>query len=132
MRVLLVGGSHLMAWVVGRLAPTCADVEHCATFAEAEAALRLHPPRAVVFAVSPRREPWSSLADVCLRHQPPIPFFAYFPPRDSAAEAGAVSGAGRVGVRRPLPAEELRIRLEELIETASRSTPDSGVHHKPE
>lgn len=123
MRVLLIGGSHLMAWVVAHLAPPSADVEHCETFAEAKAALLLRPPRAVVFAATPDREPWSELADMCSRHQPPIPFFAYFPPRASVAEGGASGGAESGSVRRPLSAQQLRSKLEELAQTASRNAP---------
>lgn len=119
MRVLLIGGSQLMAWVVAHLAPPHAEVEHCETFADAEATLSLRPPRAVVFAVTPDREPWTELADLCALHQPPIPFFAYFLPRDSAAEPGAAGSGASGSVRRPLSAQQLRSKLEELVEAAS-------------
>ena len=73
MRIALVGGSELMAWIVAEVSPPDVEIQHLRRFAAARETLETHPPDAVLFAVTPQRPPWDDLADLCAENQPPIP-----------------------------------------------------------
>ena len=113
MRILLVGGSELMAWVVRRVAPSHVEVQHGKTFEEARSALRDRPPQAALFAVTPSRQPWDQLAQVCRERRPPIPFIDYFHAGGESPRPGAAGSRSDPHV--PVPVDDLRERLEELI-----------------
>lgn len=73
-RLLLVDGSDLMGWLVGRLIPCNVEIVRAGTFAEAERCLRTQPPDAAIFNITPRHLNWRVLLDRCVRHEPSIPF----------------------------------------------------------
>ena len=118
MRILLIGGSELMAWVVRRVAPSRVEVQHGKTFEEARSALRDRPPQAVLFAVTPSRQPWDELAQICRERQPPIPFVDYFHVGGEFPEPEAAGTNPDPHV--PVPVDDLRQKLEALIGEAAR------------
>ena len=117
MRLLLVGGSELTAWVVRRLVPSGVEVERCDTIAEARETLVDAPPQAAIFDVSRSRVPWRSLADLCNRHEPRIPFLCYSVIHSESFETG-VQPCCEEFFTLPEPLDDLRARLESLIEIA--------------
>ena len=123
MRLLLVGGSELLAWVIGCVAPPRVDVQHGRTFEEARSALRGRPPQAAIFAVTPSRTPWDQLAESCRAHQPPIPFIDYFDVGGEIREPGATGP--HADLHTPVSTDELRAALEELLGSMAPDAPEA-------
>jgi len=123
-RVVLIGGSALMAWIVAQVAPADLEIEHRSGFAEAKLVLVTRTPDAVLFALTPERPPWNELLRWCRQQQPPVPFAVYFgrdsatgdvdPPRRAAGDDSAHAGAV------PPSRDELWHKLDRLQEAVAR------------
>lgn len=119
MRLLLVGGSELTAWVMGRLVPPDVEVERCSSFEEARQILTNDPPQAVIFDATRSRLPWSSLAGICAEHEPHIPYVCYSFLHGKQEELG-VEPCCDAFFTMPLPVEDLRGRIAQLVEAARK------------
>jgi hypothetical protein len=73
-RLLLVDGSDLTSWLVARLIPRTMEIFRVGSFAEADRFLREQPPDAAIFNLTPRHLDWRALIDLCVFHEPVIPF----------------------------------------------------------
>ncbi len=73
MRLLLVDGNVLLAWVVRHLAPADVEVECADTREQIETALRERPPDGVLLNLRRASGPWHEVAAWCQQHDPPIP-----------------------------------------------------------
>ncbi|MCP3956672.1 MAG: hypothetical protein GY719_02350 [bacterium] len=85
MRLLIVDGNELLAWVVRHLAPACVEVESATTREQVETSLRDHSPDAVLLNLRHSAGPWRDVAAWCRHHEPRIPVLfhdgAYLNPR---------------------------------------------------
>ena len=125
MRLLLVGESELMAWVIQHLTPTGVQVERSETLAEALSVLSTRPPDAAIFTIGPGRLPWDSLARLCRNHEPPIPFLCWSSVLRDPAEA-RIEGVPRDRlIALPLSLTDLEASMTQLLEEARaiRSAP---------
>ncbi len=121
MRIALVGGSELMAWIVGEVSPVDVEVEHLPGFVVAKGAVETRPPDAVIFAISPERPPWDELVGLCDEHQPPIPSTVYFSRDHRALDADGSDIATRGDLGATPGRDELHDRICALRDAARRS-----------
>ena len=87
-RLLIVGGSLLLTWVVRHLVPTEVEVENSTTLKQVKAAFLDHPPDAVLLNVRQTTGPWRKVARECQRQRPPIPVLFHAGAELDPAEAG--------------------------------------------
>jgi len=120
MRLLIVGGTDLMAWVVRHLVPEDVEVEHATTLDEVKTILRLRPPRAALFHGKTSTSPWSEVYRLCHTHEPPVPTLfhpcSYLEPDEMKRTDCADEYCPR-----PLPTCELRRQIIRLL----------GIHPTP-
>lgn len=114
MRLLIVGGTDLMAWVVRHLVPGDIEVEQATTLDEVKTILRLRPPQAALFHGKASTRPWSEVYRLCHAHEPPIPTLFYpgsYPGPDEIRHTGYADEY----CQKPLPACELQHQLYRLL-----------------
>lgn len=117
-RILVVDGSHLMCLLVDHLAPRHVLVEQATSFVEAQVALANDPPHAAVFNITPCNLEWKLLIELCMHHNPPIPFFCCTSlPTDHDLLVGLPCDEEGVFTK-PFPIGELKLCLRELIDRA--------------
>ena len=114
MRLLVVGGTSLMTWVVRHLVPENVEVEHAMTLDEVSTILRLRSPQAALFSGSPASRPWDEVHRLCQEHEPPIPTL-FHPCVDLDRDEMALSDYADDYCPRPLPACELRREIHRLL-----------------
>jgi len=114
MRLLIVGGTDLMAWVVRHLVPGDIKVEHATTLDEVKTILRLRPPQAALFHGKASMRPWSEVYRLCHTHEPPIPTLfhpcSYLEPDEMKRRNCADEYC-----QKPLPACELQYQIYRLL-----------------
>jgi DNA-binding response OmpR family regulator len=128
-RVLVVDGSRLMAWLVGAVAPEAIEVQHASSLAEARDALLHHPPQAAMFNLTPARLPWHELAEICRKSKPPIPFRCYSAFSAEDEEAGDLPVTCHFVLDKPRTLDELRAQVENLVQQAHEAVehPEAGI-----
>ncbi len=120
MRLLVVGGSQLMTWVVRHLVPAEIEVEHATTEKQVRGILRYRPPQVALFNVSTSPFPWREVQQLCRGHEPPIPVLFHSYACLDRDEAGIPEEVEHYFPQQ-LPTCELRRELHSLIRTAEGS-----------
>ena len=87
-RLLIVGDSQLVNWVVRHLVPEEVVVENAATRNQVREAFNERCPDAVLLDVKRADGPWLEVARRCQGHRPPIPFLVYAGVELDPAEVG--------------------------------------------
>lgn len=119
-RLLIVDGSPLTAWLIARVVPPEVRVATATSMHDAERRLTDDPPDAVIFNLTPCRIGWRRLVELCLTHQPPIPF------RCSSAVGGSALDGHEMPCRREdhfektIPVDRLKQVVADLITVAER------------
>ncbi len=133
MRLLIVGGTSLMAWVIRHLVPEDVEVMHATTLDEVTTILRLRPPKAALFHGNPSTRPWSEVHRLCHTHEPPIPTLfhpcTYLEPDEMRHTDCADDYCPK-----PLPACELRRQIYRLLGLdgeAEAGETSPGIGEKP-
>lgn len=131
MRILLLDGCRLNAWLLGSLAPPEVRIRLTDSFAEAIAILETDPPDAAIFNVTPADLPWEQLAAACAAKSPPVPFIWSSPLVDDELVASLPIAGDAVLRAKPVSIRETRRVLNELVERAAerqrrRSVRSSG------
>lgn len=117
-RLLVVDGSPLMAWLVGRVAPAGVEVEAATSFRDAARRLASDPPDAAIFNFSPCQLGWRELIDSCLQHRPRIPFLCSSALDSDEIDDDALPCRTDDHFAKPIPVEHLRRLVEDLVEEA--------------
>ena len=118
-RLLIVDGSPLMAWLVSTVTPPGVQVERASSFTEAEIMLKEHPPDAAILNITPSHLNWSFLGDLCRVHQPPIPFLCCNAVPTDADDDAFVACPIEKHLIKPFSIKELRECVNHLIEEVS-------------
>lgn len=121
-RLLLVDGSDLMGWLVARLIPSNVEIVQAGTFAEAERCLRVQPPNAAIFNITPRHLDWRVLLDRCVHHEPSIPFLCCSAFENDDERDGPLPCRPEDYFTKSIPQEGFRALLERLC--ADSRTPE--------
>lgn len=74
LRLLVVDGSPLAAWVITRLVPDDVRVITATSLQQARDVLVDDPPHAVILNLTPSRVSWRDVVELCKQRHPPIPF----------------------------------------------------------
>jgi len=119
-RLLIVDGSPLMAWLVSTLAQPEVKVERATSFKEAETILKENPPDAAILNITPAHLNWSLLGDLCRVHQPPIPFLCCNAVPAEADDDEFIAGPGDRILCKPFSVSDLRDSVDHLIEEVDR------------
>ena len=122
LRLLIVDGCQLNAWLAGHLVPDGVRVELAQSFDRARATLSDDPPHAAIFNVTPCDLPWEELALLCQDHDPPIPFIWCSAVFDSPEQAGTGPIPGAGFCYKPSSVEEMRQQIVELMGKARANT----------
>jgi len=127
MRLLIVGGTDLMTWVVRHLVPADVEVVQATTLDEVKTLLRAHPPQAALLHGCASARPWSEVYRLCHTHQPPIPtlFYpgSYLEPDEMPRKKSADEYC-----RKPLRANELQHQIYRLLslDEVGETSPEVG------
>lgn len=73
MRILIVDHSGMLAWRVGRAAPSGTHLQAVGSLEEAACTVCQDPPDAVVVSVPAARLPWTQFQCLCAGRRPPVP-----------------------------------------------------------
>jgi DNA-binding response OmpR family regulator len=117
-RILVIDGCQLNAWLVGRLAPPGVNIEQVQSFEGAREVLTTNPPDAVILNVTPCELPWGQLADLCRNHEPPIPYLLCSTVFDDSELAPADHGPGVSYCYKPVSVPHMRRQIEALVTRA--------------
>ena len=98
-----------------RLAPAGVEVVTADSFRHALEILRDDPPAAAIFSIAPPDLPWQEVGELCRSHTPPIPFLCCSAVEDDPQAIERIRCATDHFFCKPIPASELRSRIERLI-----------------
>ncbi len=87
-RLMIVGGSLLLEWIVRHQVSPEVEVEHVRTLDQARERFRDRAPDAVLLSVRPGPGQWREVAGWCHGHHPPIPTLIHAGAHLDPAEAG--------------------------------------------
>lgn len=118
LRLLVVDGSRLMAWLVAQVVPPGVEVVHVASLADAERILVEDPPAAAIFNVTPTLAAWRALVDRCAGHRPPIPYLCSSALDGAETLASGLAPGDPAFLPKSLPVAELRARVGALLARA--------------
>jgi DNA-binding NtrC family response regulator len=113
-RLLLVDGSDLTSWLVARLIPRHMEIVRVGSFAEADRFLREQPPDAAIFNLTPRHLDWRALIDLCVFHEPVIPFLCCTVFENEEERDGPLPCRPEDYFTKSIPKDEFRALLERL------------------
>lgn len=120
-RVLVVDGSSLMLRLVENIAHEEVRVDQARTFSDAQYALAIDPPQAVIFNITPCHLRWRLLINLCQSHDPQIPFFCCTSlPEDHDIILDLPCDKEGIFFK-PMPIGELRLCVRELLDRAPGS-----------